>query len=67
MSTVQSGQLVSTVQSGKLAKCSSFETLTNLSSPSCVRRGAGGDRDPGRWGKGVIDNTALSPTEWFLH
>ena len=62
---------VSTVQSGQLAKCSFILNFKkNLLSPSCFRRGAGGDRDPGRWGKGVIANNCtvanrmISALEW---
>ena len=41
--------------------------LTYLT-PSCLRRGSGGDRDPRRWGtRETIPNTTLSPPQWFLH
>ena len=36
--------------------------------PSCLRRGTGGDRDPSRWGKKeTIPSTTLSAQEWLLH
>ena len=42
---------------------SCFRSLTCLT-PGCLRRGADGDRHPGRWGKReTVPNTTLSPSE----